>query len=319
MNSAMKCAAMLLLWVTGLVPVIATANLTAAEPGDPNKITVPLIIENGRPHVQVTFAGPDASPRTARFLVDTGGGAFIIPESVAAASGLGWGETFRSEGRQFARPDSIPDARLETFALPLVTDRVLIAIGGPQGEEDPVGLLPGHILAKHHVILDFPGQTLTLATPGSVRPQGEPMPMPVSSPMGFPRTEIEVGGEIYGMLLDTGPPTTIISQVVLDKWHQDHPDWQRYEGAWGEGKALARAGGQVLETMVIENIQWGPQEIKSLTVASQREGVFEEWISPMMTAPVVGALGSNVFRHFRIELDYLNQTLYVSRPRNPEP
>lgn len=35
-------------------------------------------------------------------------------------------------------------------------------------------------------------------------------------------------------------------------------------------------------------------------------------MSRMMTDPIVGALGSNVLKDFRIELDYANQVLYLS-------
>jgi hypothetical protein len=132
--------------------------------------------------------------------------------------------------------------------------------------------------------------------------------------MGFPRTEIEVAGETYGMLLDTGPPATIISRAVLADWAEKKPGWARHDQPRGDAEALARAGGQVLETMVIEDVAWGDHALDRLTVAAQREGVFEDYMSRMMTAPVVGALGSNAFKDFRLELDYRNETLYLSRP-----
>jgi hypothetical protein len=34
-------------------------------------------------------------------------------------------------------------------------------------------------------------------------------------------------------------------------------------------------------------------------------------MSRMMTAPIVGSLAGNVLKHFRLELDYPNQTLYL--------
>lgn len=139
------------------------------------------------------------------------------------------------------------------------------------------------------------------------------MPMPVSTPMRFPRTEIHVAGKTYGMLLDTGPAATIISRAVIEEWSNKNPDWPRHGGAHGLAEALARAGGQVLETLVAGELAWGPFNLGQVTMAAQREGVFEQYISQMMTAPVVGALGSNVFMSFRLELDYLNETLYISK------
>lgn len=40
-------------------------------------------------------------------------------------------------------------------------------------------------------------------------------------------------------------------------------------------------------------------------------------MSSMMTASVVGALGSNVLRRFRVELDYASGKVYLS-PQLPE-
>ena len=33
---------------------------------------------------------------------------------------------------------------------------------------------------------------------------------------------------------------------------------------------------------------------------------------PVMTAPIIGSLGGNVLSHFRVELDYPDQKLYLS-------
>ncbi|NBB91976.1 MAG: hypothetical protein GVY32_02265 [Gammaproteobacteria bacterium] len=287
----------------------------AAAPDEPAaRTTVELIIEDGRPMVDVTIATSDDRRETARLLVDTGGGAFIIPESTARSLGIEWGETFLGDGREFARPKAMPRAYLGDLELPLEPQRVLIGIGQEQDSEGAMGLFPGHILAQHHVIFDYPGRTLTLAAPGSVEPEGEAFAMPVSQPMGFPRTEITVAGETWGMLLDTGPPATIISQAVMDEWQAARPEWEHHEGAAGLGEALARAGGHVLETMVLENVEWAGVTLDEFTAAAQREGVFEQYMSRMMTAPIVGALGSNAFMDLRLELDYQAETLYVSQP-----
>lgn len=296
------------LWPAVLVTAAALcATTTRAETGT----TVPLIIEDGRPLVELTVTGPDGASAQGRFLVDTGGGAFLVPEDLAVAAGITWTETMTAEGQELARPESLPNAQIAGLALPLVAERTLVAIGRD------VGLLPAHILAQHHVIFDYPARRFTLAAPGSLEPIGEAMAMPVSQPMGFPRTEIEIGGERVGMLLDTGPPATIMSEVLVDRWTNEQPDWARHDGAFGVAEALQRAGGQVLGTLVAEDVRWAGFEVGPVTLAAQREGVFETWMSRMMSAPIVGALGSNVFKDFRIELDYMNETLYVSRPARP--
>ena len=135
--------------------------------------------------------------------------------------------------------------------------------------------------------------------------------MPVSKQMGFPRTELEVNGVKYGFLLDTGASFTMVSEVLLKSWGKDHPDWKRSAGAVGDAATL---GGQTLETMFVPAAKWGTQELKELGVTSQHEGTFEKWMSGMMTAPIEGSLAGNVLKQFRVELDYPNEKLYLSKP-----
>jgi len=88
-----------------------------------------------------------------------------------------------------------------------------------------------------------------------------------------------------------------------------HGDWKRYPGAYGDAATL---GGQTLETMFVPSATWAGKPLTGVDVTSQREGVFEKWMSSMMTAPIIGSLGGNVLSHFRVELDYPNQKLYLS-------
>ena len=45
-----------------------------------------------------------------------------------------------------------------------------------------------------------------------------------------------------------------------------------------------------------------------------QEGTFEDYMTRMMTAPIVGAVAGNVLRLFRVELDYAHEMLYLSGP-----
>lgn len=66
-----------------------------------------------------------------------------------------------------------------------------------------------------------------------------------------------------------------------------------------------------LEAMFVPSARWGGHPLADLGVVSQREGTFERYMSPMMTAPIVGSLAGNVLKRFRVELDYANETLYL--------
>jgi len=279
-------------------------------------VTVPLLVEGNRPFVEITFRRSDGSMRRARFLVDSGGGGFLLVEPLARDLGLQWGETTPEEGMEFAAATVPPNAFVGEFPLDLDAKRVAVVIGtdnilphAAPGHAE--GMFPGHLLARYHVVFDYPNEMFTLARPGVLTPRGSALPMPVSKEQGFPRTEIEVDGATHGFLVDTGASFTMVSEVLLKSWSAAHPDWPRHVGAMGEATTL---GGMTLETMFVPGGRWGAHQLQELGVVSQREGTFERYMSSMMTAPIVGALAGNVLKHFRVELDYANETLYLSAP-----
>jgi len=199
------------------------------------------------------------------------------------------------------------------FPLQLNPQRVGVLLGTdsmlPAAVGHAEGLLPGHVLARNHVVFDYPGGTFTIARPGVLTPKGDEFPMPVSKQMGYPRTELTIDGSTYGFLLDTGASFTMVSEVRLKAWGAAHADWPRWPGAHGDAALL---GGTTLETMTLPEVKWGGRVIKDAGVTSQHEGTFEKVMSGMMTAPIVGSLAGNVLKNFRVELDYPNQKLYLS-------
>jgi predicted aspartyl protease len=290
-------------------------NTTAAREG-PQQATVPLLVEKNRPYVDLTFRRPDGSKRSARFLVDSGGGGFLLTETLARDLGLKWGATMREDGSEFAQVTETLKAYLGDFAIELDPQRVMVVIGAetilPKAVTTPHdGMLPGHVLAKYHVVFDYPKAKFTIARAGVLKPKGTALPMPVHPGSGFPRTEIEVDGKTYGLLLDTGASFTMVSEVLLKFLGEAHPDWPRHPGAYGEAATL---GGMTLETMFIPSGRWGAQQLTEFGVVSQRKGTFESYMSKMMTAPIVGSLAGNVLKRFRVDLDYPNAKLYLSGP-----
>jgi hypothetical protein len=311
--------------------VLAIAVASCAAPAKPNPVpaaapapqppgehaTVPLHLEGNRPFVDVTLRAADGRTRTARFLVDSGGGGFLLTEPLAKELGLGLGEVEEEEGTKFASVTTPLQASVGTMALDLDPTRIAVEIGGDNilpaaapGHAD--GLLPGHVLAHYDVVFDYPAGTFTLARVGALPHQGTPRAMPVQARSGFPRTELEIDGTTHGFLVDTGASFTMVSTKLLEAWGSAHPDWPRQSGAVGEATTL---GGQALETMTVRGARWGATDLGELALVSQQAGVFEKWMSSMTAAPIVGSLAGNVLKRFRLELDYPDQQLYVTPAR----
>ena len=329
-----------------VIPILAACGGSASSTPAPeppqarvgsraaDRATVPLHVEGNRPFVDIALRRADGTTRNARFLVDSGGGGFLLTDQLARDLGLARGETMHEGDTALARVTSPVVASIGDLPLELTPDRVLVMVGkddvlpaAAPGHADGVlpghvlaryhvpghadGVLPGHVLARYHVVFDYPGATFSIARAGALAPRGTPLPMPVSPGSGFPRTELVVDGATHGFLLDTGASFTMVSQALLERWGKAHSSWERHAGAFGGAATL---GGQTLETMFVPDATWGGQALSRVGVTSQHVGVFEKWLSSMMTAPIEGSLAGNVLSQFRVDLDSPDQKLYLSRP-----
>ena len=193
-----------------------------------------------------------------------------------------------------------------------VTVNIAVATKRLLSRDDAEGLIPGGLLRKYHVIFDYPAQELTLARPGSRKPLGGRVDAPIG-PTGFPRIELAIAGKTYGFLLDTGATYTMISREVLEGWSGAHTDWPHAAGAVGAANMSGgprEAGAMMLRVPVAE---WGQLRMESFAAVSRGKGTFETYMSEMMTAPIVGAIGGNVLKTCRVEIDYANGAVYLQK------
>ena len=282
--------------------------------------TVPLILEGNVPMIDLEFTRPDGGTHTARFLVDTGGGAFIISKNLAKAIGLKpSGPASRNGGAEYA-PAAAPEVRIGGMPLDLRGAAVLVELSQDRfNARDAVdGLLPGHVLERYHVIFDYPARTFTLAAPGSVRPRGIAVPSPLRRENGFPRVNVAIGDRRLGFLLDTGASYTMISSAAVGWSVVEAKPWPRRIGAVGPAN-MGLPGDSKRLMLRIPEIRLGDFVIREAGAVARPEGTFEKWMSNMMVAPVVGALGGNVLRQFRVEIDYAAGVTYLEPSANAEP
>jgi hypothetical protein len=291
----------------------ATSALAAKE-----FVSVPLIVEFNRPFIDLEFKRADGSLRKARFWVDTGGGGFMLCESLANDLNLKWGETF-SEGGEKLAVITAPPASLGGMPLNLQGARSFVSIGtkslmpGVNAE----GLFPGHILQRYHVVFDYPGRKFTLARPNSLKPRGIRIESPVNQQSGFPRIEAQIGGETHGFLLDTGASYTMISQELLEQWAGKNASWQKATGAYGNANmGLGQMEAKALMLRIPE-LQLANFHLQSIAAVSRPKGTFENYMSKMMASPIMGAIGGNLLSAFRIEIDYANGATYLEKKATP--
>jgi len=296
----------------------ALSLMCSAQPSPaPRSATVPFHFEDNRVFIDLTFTRPDGTPRTARFWVDTGGGGFILTEPLARDLGLDLsGKPAEEEGARFL-PVAPPAVRMGSLPLDLKDARTMVMVQKTiQNGFNAEGLLPGHVLERYQVVIDYGSQQFTLALPGTLKMTGVRLNTPVQRRSGFPRFEINVAGKAYGFLLDCGAAYTMVSQAVMDDWAEAHPEWPRATGAPGAANMGVPLEAS-LPVMRVPEMQLGDVQLKAAGVVARRKGTFEDWMSRTMTAPIAGAVGGNVLRNYRVRIDYAENATYLEKISNP--
>jgi hypothetical protein len=191
--------------------------------------------------------------------------------------------------------------------VPIATTTTLQTTGFMTGASAPA-FLPGAVLAPHIVTFDYTGKALWID--GPPLEDGMPLIVQISKGHTFPRVEIEIDGERFGFLLDTGAAFSMLSQRVIERLHTKHPDWKYASGAYGPANMIGK-GDLASHMLRIPNARWGPFDLAPLDVVSRASGAFEDWMSPMMSGPIVGALAGNALRNFTLRLDYRGGLLHA--------
>jgi hypothetical protein len=269
------------------------------------------------PLVEMTVTGPTGKQRALRFLLDTGGGAIILPGSVARELDFDLSAPADTSEGTHQVTLKTPGLKLGDMPLDVGEIRALAEI-----KDEPIlpgigihGLIPGRLLRRYHAIFDYPGHRFTLAEPGKLTPKGVALPAKIDPNTGFPRIELTIDGRLEGFLLDTGASYTMLDGPTLRRWSVEHPTWPRNTGAVG----LANMGGNPMEGAALmlraPSLKCGPFDVRDVGLVARPRGTFGpgSWMSGMMTAPILGSLAGNVLREFRVEIDYAHEQVYLER------
>lgn len=252
-----------------------------------------------RPFVDLDLEGPAGSARACTG-VDTGGGAFFITGELGHALGVSW-ELQPDDGEGAFGKIELPP-RVTNLPVEPLAARTLVKPGSLFEPGYPAtAFFPAHLMLGREVLFDYPGGVFDLAPEGSMDSAAERLPAPRSSGMGFPRVELEIDGERLGFLLDTGASYTMVSDALLARWSERHPDWPVAFGA-SRHASMGQASTDLQRMIRVPKVRWGASVLSGVGMVGRPEGTFERYMSGMMTAPIVGALAGNVLRCFRFQL-----------------
>lgn len=282
-------------------------------------------MEGPRTRVLVTLHARTAGgqSRPVRALVDTGGGAMVIRRHLAEALDLTTGATVDTGEGDL---ETVEPPALVAAGYELDTDGLAAYVvddgdpGNPLRAEQADVSLPAPLLRRHHLVLDAPGGTVTFAAPGSVEPRGLRIPVGVHPGTGFVRTEVTVDGRTSGILLDTGPSCSLVLDEVFRAWQGRHPDWPAAAASAGPGNMSGLPAECRTPMLRVKALDWGPFTVADAAFCWRADAAFADLVAPGATAPVIGALGGNVLRGFRVEIDYARGEAWLEQgaPLGPE-
>jgi hypothetical protein len=275
-----------------------------------NHVTTPMSVEGNVPIITLTFKRPDGSLRAARFIFDSGGGAVILDEGLAADLGLKpEGGTISDEGQRYRAVD-VPAVFVSGMPVDLRSSKAFVHLGATSftNRDTVEGLLPGKALEHYQVVLDYPQQMLSVGEAGSIPHRGERLLCPYVASSGHPRVEVGIGGNSYGFLLDTGTQLTLIREDMLQQWSKEHPDWSKSTGSVGSANVDGASDDALL--LRIPAFQLGSLIAPHVAAASRSNETYSA-TSYETPAAIIGALGGNVLSRFRIEIDYPEQLLFL--------
>jgi hypothetical protein len=278
----------------------------------PRSATAPFILDHGRMIVQVELVRSDGSVRRASAWVDTGSQFLSLSVSLARDLGLAAPPPTTDDdgGHSVESPSPAPPLRLAGLPLNVEGVRVRIHPGAHVRPGVPAeATLPASVLRDSHVIFDYPARRLTVARPGTLAPGGLPVPCRVQPETGLFLIEATLDGEAVPLGVDTGSAGTWVSTRLTTAWKQRHPHWPSAVGAVGStnffGFSLEVDG--VL--MQLPEVGIGSLRARNVALLGVSQDLFD-WYSTKSAGPVVGFLGANVLRRFRLEVDFPGRTTY---------
>jgi hypothetical protein len=285
-----------------------------------NSASVPIVLDHNRMLVQAEFPQKDGGWLDARLWVDTGNPDFFMSEAFARKLGIDLSQS----------KDKIVDGQLEVpppagvriGGMPLnfegVKSYVVFAPAWLFSVMHNDANLPSTVLKRYQVIFDYPKHQLTLAEPGNLKPRGERSAAAINPETGIVQIDAVIDGENLSFALDNGASYSFVSGDLLEKLSKRHPEWPRIIGATG----CANMWGWPMEAkwpvMRLPELKWGSVALKNIGIVGL-PNVFGEgknigdWYSQKTARRVDGFFGPNMFKAFRVEIDYANSAVYFEK------
>jgi hypothetical protein len=275
--------------------------------GLPNPVSgsAPFIFEGNRMYAELAFVRPDGTLHKTLAYVDLGSPSMILSEAL-----------FKELKLDAKKPliFNVGDTPVRVDSSTVTSDPWLpFSVAHNRRVE---AFLPAGVMQNYEVVIDYAHSKLTLAQPGTLKPEGTPVRGRVNQKTGLIAVDVSVDGQSYPVTIDNGSAYTWLRKATVQEWLAVHPEWQRGVGAVGPSNMrMADDGIEAKGILVrIPEITLGSLHLKQVGALAIGPGKtswdFIDWYSQKNALPVIGWLGGNVLRSFRITIDYPNRMTY---------
>jgi hypothetical protein len=212
-----------------------------------------------------------------------------------------------------------PGMRLSGVSL----DTSKVPAGALRGPRLRPGLLveaqlPAKLFLPCHIVLDYPAKRLTVANPGALEPRGTRVPCRINPETGLFMIEAFLEGETVALGIDNGSSYTWVSDKLTKSWQVRFPGRPFSVGAVGAANFFGFGFERLGVLMRVPEMEIGPLTAKNVGVAGLPQGLFD-WYSKKSAGPVLGFIGANVLKGYRLEVDFPNKMTYWEAGTAPEP
>jgi hypothetical protein len=282
----------------------------------PSAGTVPFVFDGNRMYAELAFVRRNGSIHQALALVDMGSPSMTLADSLFRELQLDKGGALRFRVGELSV--ELPRKQVSSEAWEPYS------VGSDLKVE---AILPAGVLQKYLVVIDYRKRTLTLAQPGSPQPQGVAVPFVINHKTGLIAVKASINGESYLFTIDNGSAYTWLKKSVADSWLVLHPRWERGTGAVGPSNmmmsgddtetsgTLLRIPELSLGSLVLNDV--GALAVGPGHLLPGNLGLFD-WYSQKNVEPVIGWIGGNVLKRYRLTIDYSNRRIYWEKQSEPD-
>jgi hypothetical protein len=294
----------------------------------PSAGTVPFLLDDNRMFAELEFVRPDGTLRKAFAFVDLGTPVPVLDEKL-------FKELQLDQNRPLVFRVGEIEVRVESRSVQIDSGSFRT---GPNGKATiPVeAVLPGSVLKNYQVIFDYARRSLTIARPNNLKAKGIAIPCRVNDKTGLISVDAVIAGHSYPLAVDSGSAYSWIRNEIAQQWSKAHPNWQRGKGAVGEANMQTRSDGAEAAATILRlpEIHLGSlhlEQIGVLGITPQAppfppvpeegtvQGDFFDWYSKKAPEPVIGWLGGNVLKGFRVMIDFPRHMTYWERESDLDP